>query len=84
MCNNCPNKTEWTRYTAKPEAGSRPLPAPKNAHLETKDCLEARLIELDLLEQAINEGRDIKVFKLQRLIDLKRRLNLLTNTEEKT
>jgi len=31
---------------------------------------EARLIELDLLEQAINAGRDMNQFKLQRLAAL--------------
>lgn len=31
---------------------------------------EGRLIELDLLEQALNEGRDIEQYKLQRLAAL--------------
>lgn len=31
---------------------------------------EARLIELDLLEQAINDGRDMNAYKLQRLAEL--------------
>lgn len=46
----------------------------KNPHLETKEVLEGRLVELDLLEQAINEGRDLTVFKLQRLEDIQKRL----------
>jgi hypothetical protein len=37
-------------------------------------CLEARLIELDLLEQALNDGRDLKAYKLQRLENLTQRL----------
>lgn len=46
----------------------------RNPELETTDCLKARLIELDLLEQALNEGRDMKKYKLQRLTDIKSRL----------
>lgn len=34
----------------------------------------ARIVELDLLEQAINAGRDISKYKLQRLDDLQKRL----------
>lgn len=47
----------------------------KNPKLETVDCLDARLIELDLLEQAINEDRDMEAYKLQRLEDIKIRRN---------
>lgn len=35
---------------------------------------EARLIELDLLEQAINQGRDMNKYKLQRLASLETQL----------
>lgn len=50
-----------------------------NPHLETIDCLDARLVELDLLEQAINAGRDMSAYKLQRLADLKVRINKVKN-----
>lgn len=36
---------------------------------------EARLIELDLLEQAINQGRDMYEYKMQRLETLQAQLN---------
>lgn len=45
-----------------------------NPELETLECLDARLVELDLLEQAINDGRDIEQYKLQRLADIKSRM----------
>lgn len=47
--------------------------ATANPKLETVDCLDARLIELDLLEQALDSGRDLQSFKLQRLEDLQNR-----------
>jgi len=47
---------------------------PRNPRLETKECLEARMVELDLLEQALNQRRDLYKFKLQRLADLQERL----------
>jgi hypothetical protein len=36
--------------------------------------LKARFVEVDLLEQAINSGRDMNAYKLQRLADLEARL----------
>jgi len=47
-----------------------------------RHALEQRLVELDLLEQAINQGRDISKFKLQRLADLTKRLDQLTNPDK--
>jgi len=40
----------------------------------TEREMEARLVELDLLEQAINIGRDIYFHKMERLEDLEARL----------
>lgn len=40
-----------------------------------EEKLKARLVELDLLEQAITQGRDIGRFKLQRLEVLLERLS---------
>lgn len=37
--------------------------------------VESRLIELDLLEQAINQGRDMNEYKLLRLAELTNQLN---------
>lgn len=54
----------------------------KNPKLETVECLMARMIELDLLEQAINDGRDLETFKLQRLEDLQKRIKVLENREK--
>ena len=56
---------------------------PANPRLETVDCLDARLVELDLLEQAINAGRDMNAYKLQRLADLKVRLSKAQERENK-
>lgn len=42
-------------------------------YIEQKN-LEARLIELDLLEQAINQEQDIRSFKMRRLSSLKSKL----------
>lgn len=35
-----------------------------------QQVIEGRLIELDLLEQAINQGRDMNEYKMMRLKDL--------------
>lgn len=45
--------------------------------LETVECLEARLVELDLLEQALNEGVSIDTFKMKRLDDIKSRIDAI-------
>lgn len=50
---------------------------PKNPRLETLDCIDARMVELDLLEQALNAGRDLSAYKLQRLEDLQKRRNAI-------
>lgn len=55
---------------------------PRNPSLETLDCLDARLIELDLLEQAMDGGRDLTTFKLQRLEDLQNRRAKLQSTHQ--
>ena len=47
--------------------------------LQDRAILEGRLVELDLLEQALNDGRDIQTFKLQRRDDLIQRLNWYNN-----
>jgi BMFP domain-containing protein YqiC len=39
--------------------------------------IKARFVELDLLEQAINQGRDMNAYKLQRLADLEARLETI-------
>ena len=52
-----------------------------NPHLETAACLRARLVELDLLEQALNAGRDMQAYKLQRLEDLEARLERAQDEE---
>lgn len=44
--------------------------------------LKARLVELDMLEQAINSGSNIQGHKLLRLEDLTARLDQLAATEE--
>jgi hypothetical protein len=53
----------------------------KNPKLETLDCLEARIVELDLWEQSINAGRDMETFKLQRLEDLQKRIKVIEEKE---
>lgn len=51
---------------------------PTNQDLETEDCLRARLVELDLLEQQLGRGtcnkKRMTAYKLGRLEDLERRL----------
>jgi len=44
--------------------------------------VRARFVELDLLEQAINQGRDMNKYKLQRLADLEKRLDALHTAKE--
>lgn len=44
--------------------------------------VRARFVELDLLEQAINQGRDMYKYKLQRLADLEKRLDALHTAKE--
>lgn len=47
------------------------------------EVLKSRLVELDLLEQALNDGRDIYAFKLQRLDDLMGQFQHLTSQQGK-
>jgi hypothetical protein len=59
------------------DTNKAPQGQPRNPELENLDCLDARLIELELLEQALNDKRDMKWFVKWRLDDLqKRRANV--------
>lgn len=48
------------------------------------ETLMGRLFELDLFEQALNQGWSMENYKLARLDDLTKRLNQLTNKSKTT
>lgn len=69
--------------TISPEASTGPSNPPSSPPpdtleldkiLDTPDNLKARFVELDLMEQALNSGRDMYKYKLARLKDLEDRL----------
>lgn len=66
------NDLATTNPEAAPDTANLPSSPPPDT-LEL-DKIKARFVELDLMEQALNSGRDMYKYKLARLKDLEDRL----------
>lgn len=71
-----------TKNVVSPYQGKFQLKKAILANYIPKECIKARLIELDLLEQAINGGHDITKYKLMRLEQLLADLRAAGGTQD--